>query len=115
MISLHPSKNSLEGWKGQRGMTRRENVRFYIDAIARTFEEYCDSRRYHEALARRKELMLYVRQLEAHIEYLDSEIRDQYKRQTGLRAIRGLWKKLGTKVVNEDESPGGDERGTDAS
>ncbi|RBP46379.1 hypothetical protein DES53_102770 [Roseimicrobium gellanilyticum] len=54
--------------------------------------------------------MLYVRQLEAQIEYLDSEIRHQYKRETGVRAIQGLWKKLGTeaKADGANHSGGGD-------
>ena len=79
----------------------RNSVRYYLDAISKTFQEYCDSRQHHEAIARRKELMLYVRRLESHPEYRDSEIRDIYKWQTGIGAIQEFGRKLGTKAESE--------------
>lgn len=58
-----------------------------------------------DALCRWKELRVLVAQLSVQTEHLENAMRIDYKRQTGIRAVRDLWKKLDTKILEAPYLP----------
>lgn len=86
-------------------MTRIKFIHHLAIQFEASARELLETTNYKDALCRWKELRVLVAQLSVQTEYLENVIRIDYKRQTGVRAVRDLWKKLDTKILEAPYLP----------
>ena len=85
-------------------MKKLELVEYYLAQINDSLNELKTSNNYRDKLRYWKELLLISRQIYNLLELYENDLRLEYKRSTGLRAVLPLWKKLSTESLDKQDS-----------
>lgn len=73
-------------------MKLEELVLLQVDRLQRALREFVDSKRWQGRVMRLKEIRSYERELSATIERLENVAENDFREQTGERAVRPWWK-----------------------
>lgn len=89
-------------------MERLKKIIYYARLVHESSKELAEAVGYKEELQRLKELEFYVRQLAVEVEHFENNIRQHFRKETGLRAFEGVWQRLNVKPIDPPTRDGKD-------